>query len=153
MVLINQIKREHPLKKRKRVGRGGKRGTYSGRGKKGQKARSGRKIKSQLREFLLRIPQKRGTGFNIKPSSKESFSEVSLGLINEHYKSGEMVTPRTLLKKGIIEKRFNKLPAVKILAKGQLRKRLSFFNVEVSESARQQIEKLGGTIKQTIKQK
>ncbi|RMD60235.1 ribosomal protein L15 family protein, partial [Candidatus Parcubacteria bacterium] len=47
-------------KKKKRVGRGGKRGTYSGRGMKGQKARAGRKIRPASRDLILRIPKRRG---------------------------------------------------------------------------------------------
>ena len=40
---LSNLKPVHKLKNKKRVGRGGKRGTYSGRGQKGQKARKGRK--------------------------------------------------------------------------------------------------------------
>jgi len=47
-------------KKKKRVGRGGKRGTYSGRGQKGQKARAGRRIRPAERDLILKIPKLRG---------------------------------------------------------------------------------------------
>ncbi len=69
MVLINEIKRTHALRRSQRVGRGGKRGTYSGRGQKGQRARAGRNIKSQARESLLKIPQQRGTGSKLRAFS------------------------------------------------------------------------------------
>ena len=59
MVLINEIKRAHALKGKRRVGRGGKRGTYSGRGIKGQKSRSGRKLRPEWRDALKSIPKKR----------------------------------------------------------------------------------------------
>lgn len=39
---LHELKPKHKAKKKKRVGRGGKRGTFSGRGVKGQKARAGR---------------------------------------------------------------------------------------------------------------
>jgi len=51
-------------KSKKRVGRGGKRGAYSGKGLKGQKSRAGRKLRPQLRDIVKRIPKKRGYRFN-----------------------------------------------------------------------------------------
>jgi len=47
-------------KSKKRIGRGGKRGTYSGRGMKGQKARAGRKIRPAIRDLMQRTPKLRG---------------------------------------------------------------------------------------------
>src|SRR3990167_4622491 len=47
-------------KKKKRVGRGGKRGTTSGRGTKGQKSRAGHRIRPAIRDLLIRIPKLRG---------------------------------------------------------------------------------------------
>ncbi len=52
-------------KNKKRIGRGGKRGTYSGRGQKGQKSRAGRRIRPAQRDLLLKLPKLRG--FNNKP--------------------------------------------------------------------------------------
>jgi len=60
MIQLHQIQPEHKLKKKKRVGRGGKRGTYCGRGIKGQKSRAGAKIRPALRDLIKRIPKKRG---------------------------------------------------------------------------------------------
>ncbi len=47
-------------KNKKRVGRGGKRGTYSGRGQKGQKSRAGRKIRPAERDLIIRLPKLKG---------------------------------------------------------------------------------------------
>lgn len=47
-------------KSKKRIGRGGKRGTYSGRGMKGQKSRAGRKIRPAIRDLMQRTPKLRG---------------------------------------------------------------------------------------------
>lgn len=47
-------------KSKKRIGRGGKRGTYSGRGMKGQKSRAGRKIRPAVRDLMQRTPKLRG---------------------------------------------------------------------------------------------
>ncbi len=52
----------YKLKAKKRVGRGGSRGTYSGRGQKGQKARSGHKIRPAERDLIQRLPKLRGIG-------------------------------------------------------------------------------------------
>jgi large subunit ribosomal protein L15 len=60
---LHEIKPTHKLKKRKRVGRGGKRGTYSGRGQKGQLSRAGRKLKPLIREIIKRYPKLRGYKF------------------------------------------------------------------------------------------
>jgi len=59
---LHELKPIHKLKKRKRVGRGGKKGTYSGRGIKGQKSRAGRKLKPAIRELIKRYPKIRGSG-------------------------------------------------------------------------------------------
>lgn len=57
---LHELQPKHKLKKQKRIGRGGKRGTYSGRGIKGQKSRAGRKLKPAIREFIKRYPKLRG---------------------------------------------------------------------------------------------
>ena len=148
MVLINEIKRAHALKGKRRVGRGGKRGTYSGRGQKGQKARSGRKIKSAAREALLKIPQKRGTGSKegtwIK---KNKLLAINLRDFEAGYKEGETVSPKTLLQRRIVQRVANRIPAIKILGNGKLNKKLIFLDVVVSQSVKTQVEKLGGSIK------
>lgn len=60
---LNQLKPKIKNKNSKRVGRGGKRGAYSGKGLKGQKSRAGRKIRPQIRDIIKRIPKKRGYRF------------------------------------------------------------------------------------------
>jgi large subunit ribosomal protein L15 len=63
---LHELKPRHKLKKKKRVGRGGKRGTYSGRGQKGQLARAGRKLKPIVREIIKRYPKLRGYKFKAR---------------------------------------------------------------------------------------
>src|SRR4030043_532865 len=60
IILKPQMKPKHKLKKKKRVGRGGKRGTYSGKGIKGQKSRAGRKMVPVIRELIKKYPKLRG---------------------------------------------------------------------------------------------
>src|SRR3990167_719360 len=70
-------------KSRKRVGRGGKRGTTSGRGTKGQKSRSGHRMRPAIRDLILRLPKRRG--YHNRPVSKKPFV-VSLSVIAEKAK-------------------------------------------------------------------
>lgn len=62
-------------KGKKRVGRGGKRGTYSGRGQKGQKSRAGRRIRPAERDLIIRLPKLRG--FHNKPQNKPLIVKIN----------------------------------------------------------------------------
>ena len=57
---LHEVVPIHKNKSKKRIGRGGKRGTYSGRGMKGQKSRAGHKISPAIRDLLQRTPKLRG---------------------------------------------------------------------------------------------
>lgn len=54
---LHTLQPAHKLRGKKRIGRGGKRGTYSGRGVKGQKARAGRKIRPAIRDLIQSLPK------------------------------------------------------------------------------------------------
>lgn len=69
---LHQLRPIHKKKPRKRVGRGGKRGTYSGRGVKGQKSRSGARLQPVIRELIKRYPKLRG--YRFKPLKKKGKS-------------------------------------------------------------------------------
>jgi large subunit ribosomal protein L15 len=142
---IHELRPAHKLKKKKRIGRGGKRGTYSGRGQKGQRSRAGAKIKPMERELILRIPKMRGLGFQ-RPRRTIKLVTVSLQAIEKHFQEGETVSPMTLLKKGLVERERGRIPAVKILGPGPISKRLVFRDCIFSESARKAIQDFGGTI-------
>lgn len=61
MLQLHTLQPVHFLKRKApRVGRGGKRGTTSGKGQKGQKARAGRRIRPAERDLIIRIPKLRG---------------------------------------------------------------------------------------------
>jgi len=139
---LHQLKPKHKLKKKKRVGRGGKRGTYSGRGIKGQKSRAGRKFAPIIRELIKRYPKLRGYRFK---KSKKYFAIINIGILDKKFESLEVVTPKSLLKRKLIRKIKGKIPKVKILGKGELKKKLVIENCEVSKSAREKIKKTGGT--------
>ena len=144
MVLIHQIKPIHKKKRKRRVGRGGKKGTYSGRGIKGQKARAGAKVKSALKEMIVKFPKLRGHKFN---PFKEKPEIVNLKKIEEKFQEGETVSPKTLLGKGLLKGEGKKPPKkVKILGNGDLTKKLIFKNCLVSKSAKEKIVKTGGKL-------
>lgn len=128
---LHDLKPTHKLKAKKRIGRGGKRGTYSGRGNKGQKARAGRGPRPALRDIIKKVPKKRGYRFKsiqVKPQV------VNLKDLEKHFQSGEKVTPETLLEKGLVGKVKEKTPVVKILGKGKLTKKLEVEGCLMSKS-------------------
>lgn len=143
-MLINEIK--FRLKKSKRIGRGGKRGNYSGRGIKGQKARAGRKIRPALRDIILKFPQMRGKGF--KSKSKVDYV-VNLSKINEKFNEGELVDIESLVKNKVLKiRKSEKNPKVKILGDGILTKKLIFSSkLLFSNKAKEKILNSGSEIR------
>jgi len=129
-------------KKRKRVGRGNAsgHGTYSTRGQKGQRSRSGGKSglkKLGFKQTLQGIPKHRGFK-SLRPDNQP----VNLSEINKFFKDGDKIDAPGLLKAGLIKK--INLP-IKILSLGELKlKKLIFSDLKFSQSAKEQIEKCGG---------
>lgn len=129
-------------KSKKRKGRGNASGlgTYAGRGIKGQKSRSGvsgLKLKG-IRRRILSIPKLRG--FNSLQSKK---AVVNLGDLDRAFTADALVSPKTLVKKGLIE---TPRHGVKVLGAGKLTKALKFKDVTLSASAKEAIEKAGGSM-------
>jgi large subunit ribosomal protein L15 len=144
---LHELKKTHKAKKPKRIGRGGKRGHYSGRGIKGQNARAGAKFKPIVREFLKRYPKLRGyKRKSIIRNQKSKSVILNLELLEKKFKPGENVTPEILLGRKIINKIKGKVPKVKILGKGELTKELTIERCFFSKSAKEKIENAGGKI-------
>lgn len=125
-------------KKKKRVGRGFYRGTYSGRGQKGQRARSGGKKglkKLGIKMMAKRIPKLKGF-----KSLKEKFEIVNLKDLEKKFEENEVIDIERLLAKNLI-KRGKK---VKILGKGKLTKKFVVKAHAFSKKAKEEIEKIGG---------
>ncbi len=141
---INDLKPQHKNKDRKRVGRGGKRGTYSGRGCKGQKSRAGRKMQPFMREVIKRYPKIRGYRHELKSNVVIS---IGLNVLEKDFKEGEKITPQILVEKKIVRKVSGRVPKVKILSRGELTKALVIENCLFSKLAKDKIEKAGGAIK------
>lgn len=139
-------------KSRKRIGRGGKRGTYCGRGVKGQKSRSGVSIdplfeggRSSLIERM-----KKNRGFK-SPHTKKN--NISLADLERVFSTGDVVSTKALVQLGLVDKTAVKF-GVKVLGTGKLTKKLTVnANIRLTESARASIEKAGGTIVEKVVEK
>ncbi len=140
---LHQFSINKNQKNKKRVGRGGKRGTFSGRGTKGQKARAGRKLRPEWRDILKHIPKRRGYKFK---SIKTKPAVLNLNRLNTFFKDGDLVTPDVLRQKGLIAKMKIKSAKIKILGEGEINKKLDFKGLSFSQSAKKKIAKAGGKI-------
>ena len=145
-----QIKRTHPNKVKKYIGRGGKRGKTSGRGMKGQKARAGNKIRPAIRDIIKKLPRRRGVTINKRGSmfttARVEPVAVTLGALEKAFSAGDKVTRETMLEKRIIKRRYGRIPKVKILSMGEITKKLELIGVTATAEAKKLIEKAGGTI-------
>ena len=134
---------------KKRVGRGGKRGKTSGRGHKGQKARAGNSTRPEMREIIKKIPKLRGFGKNrAKTVNAERVLAVPVNVsaLSEAFKDGATVSPKTLVAAKIVSTRGKTMPKVKILGNGELTIKVTVTGCAVSKTAREKIEKAGGTV-------
>lgn len=135
---------------KKRIGRGGSRGTYSGRGMKGQKARSGGNVdplfeggRSSLVDHLKKV-----RGFKSIHPKKSVFN---LSTLEKRFEAGDTVSSETLVAKGLIKEALIK-NGIKILSQGTLTKKLIIASgILVSETALKAIEKAGGSLEATLK--
>lgn len=140
---------------RKRVGRGHGSGLVktSGRGQKGQKARTGHSkmpawfegAPSKTNSFK-RSPYKRGVSFN-NPNHLE-WEEINIARLGDI--DGSELTAETLLARGLI-KNLNK--PVKLMGVGEVNKALTVRVGRVTASARQKIEAAGGTVVELVPRK
>lgn len=134
-------------KRPQRIGRGGKRGTTSGRGQKGQKSRSGHVIRPAQRDLIQRLPKLRG--FANKPTSA-SVLEFNLSVIESKFKKfaagnhNVLINHDALKEAGLIAKTFRGV--IKILSRGELTIPVTIKGIKVSASAKAKIEKVGGKI-------
>ena len=137
---LGELKPNEKKETRKRVGRGtgSGLGKTSGRGHKGQKARSGggvrRGFEGGQTPLYRRLPKRGFTNIHAK-----NYTEVTLTMLNKS--KAEEVTAETLLADGIIGKIND---GIVILGTGKLEKKLSVKAVRFTASAKEKIENLGG---------
>jgi len=126
-----------------RVGRGGKRGTYSGKGIKGQTSRSGHNFEPLIRGIIKKYPKLKGYRAFRKIND---LAIVNVGVLDKNFEAGGTISPETLIAKRIIRRVGGKTPRIKILGEGETKKAFSVQGCEASKTARGKIEKAGGTI-------
>jgi len=149
---LSTLKPAQARKNRKRIGRGpgsGK-GRYSTRGIKGQKSRSGsRKMRPGFEggqmPIYMRLGKQRGPySKDAMPMGPHRTRTVAVNVRDlERFDAGAEVTPEALAEKGLIR---NTKFDLKILGHGDLSKQLSVSAHNFSKSAREKIEKAGGSI-------
>lgn len=143
---INQLKRKTKRARRVQVGRGGTRGKTSGRGHKGQRQHGGHGVRPDLRDMIKKLPKLRGRGVNSNKSIKVRARPINLTTLEAVFSDGDIVNPGTLAEKKLVVKRGNKLPRVKILAVGEITKKLNVEECEISAVAAKKIETAGGKV-------
>jgi large subunit ribosomal protein L15 len=149
---LSTLKPAQSRKDRKRVGRGlgsGK-GRYSGRGIKGQKSRSGsHKMRAGFEggqmPVYMRLGKQRGsTSKDAMPIGPFRTSTVPVNVAAlDRFDDGAEVTPEALVEKGLIK---NTKTDVKLLGGGELKKKLTVRVHAISATAREKVEKAGGTV-------
>ena len=150
---LHSLKPAQPRRARKRIGRGlgsGK-GRYSGRGLKGQKARSGSHkmpagFEGGQMPIDMRLGKLRGsTSADAMPIGPfRTYSQpVNLRDLEERFDAGSEVTPETLKAKRLIRK---VSVDVKVLGVGELSKALSVSAHGFSKTAKEKIEAAGGSV-------
>ena len=131
-------------KKRKRLGRGtgSGLGKTSGRGHKGQRSRAGHSqhptFQGGAMPMIRRIAKR---GFNNKFA--KVIGEVNIEDLEANFNAGDEVTPDSLREKGLANYKYDVL---KVLAKGEIKKKLSVSAHRFSKSAKEKIEKAGGSV-------
>ena len=137
---LDELKPAQKTKKKTVVGRGvgSGLGKTSGRGHKGQKARSGggvrRGFEGGQTPLYRRLPKRGFTNINSR-----NYTEVTLTMLNKS--KAEEVTAESLIEEGIISKAND---GIVILATGKLDKKLTVKAVRFTKAAKEKIEALGG---------
>jgi large subunit ribosomal protein L15 len=127
----------------RRVGRGhgSGRGTTAGRGTKGQRARSGGRGGLKyfgMKGIVLSLPKKRG--FRALTAKSEVTNVRNL---DAAFKDGAEITPVVLKKAGLIKD----TKSVKLLGDGETNKKFAVSGCQLSKTAKEKIEKAGGSVK------
>jgi len=130
---LHQVQPKNKSKKQPRIGRGGKRGTYSGRGQKGQRSRAGHKIRPAVYDLIGRLPKLRGYKNNPK---SEKATAIKLGDLEKIETA--IISSTFFRKRGVLRP--------KIVDSGKLTKPLKIRGVAISKSAAEKIKAAGGSV-------
>ena len=142
---LNELSPVVAKKARKRIGRGNAsgQGKTAGKGSNGQKSRSGSYIHPKFEggqlPLVRRVPKR---GFS-NYAFRKDYEIVNLAQIEKRFEAGATVTPDALVEVGLIK---NTKGLVKILANGELTKKVTVVAHKVSAEAKAKIEAVGGSI-------
>lgn len=137
---IHTLTPRHTNKAKKRIGRGGKRGSYSGHGQKGQQSRAGRKLRPAERDIISKFPKFRGTGNTAR--RKEKVFEIYLNQLHLFSDEKGIISKKGLLKKKFIS---NLSSPVKIILRGEPKTSFHIQDIPASVAAKKKIEEKGGS--------
>jgi len=127
------------------VGRGASsKGRACGRGHDGQNSRSGGGVRPGFEGGQMPLYRRVARRGFSNALFKETYQVVSLSVISDKYEDGETVSVETLKEKGIIK---GAEVLVKVLANGELTKKVAFEGVKCSQAAKVAIEAAGGSVK------
>lgn len=146
---LHQLKPTKGKKTAKRIGRGGKRGTYSGRGAKGQKSRSGSGGKNIVEKgrssWVKRLPKLGG----FKSVYLRNIT-VTIESLEKHFDAEAEVSPISLMAVGLAPKdkrgKSGRNRLIKILDGGSLTKKITIRGCLISKKAEEVVQKAGGKI-------
>ncbi len=147
---LHELKPTTPRKTAKRIGLGGKRGKTSGRGGKGQTARAGNSTRPEMRDIIKKIPKLRGHGKNrarTVNAERELPVVINVSVLEANLEAGVTVTPGLLVAAGLISGVRKRAPMIKILGNGEVQKKFTIVDCQVSQSAKTKIEAAGGSVK------
>ena len=146
---LHEITRTSSRQDAKRVGRGGKRGKTSGKGHKGQKARTGNSTRPNVRDTIKKIPKLRGHGKNrgrtVNSGVVKPFP-INLSVIELHFENGATVSPITLADHKLIPAKNKRMGGVKILGTGTLTKKVTIEGCEISKTAEEKLSSSGSSV-------
>ena len=118
-------------------------GKTSGRGHKGQKSRSGGGVRPGFEGGQMplhrRLPKR---GFN-NFTFADKIAVVNVGRLDERFEDGDVVDEASLRKVALMKGRYD---GVKLLGQGEVTKKLTIKVDYVSATAREKIEKAGGSV-------
>lgn len=146
---LHEFRKLYKEKTKKRVGRGGKRGTTSGRGQKGQKSRAGRRLRPAQRDLILRLPKRRGFRNKPKASKPVAFNLSTLSLKIKSYGEKSLEIDKNFLK-GVGLLPVDYRGEVKILGDGEIKSPVVIKGLRVSKGAKMKIEKAGGKVNESL---
>jgi large subunit ribosomal protein L15 len=153
---LNEIRNNPGARKRKvKLGRGSSSGLgkTSGRGVKGAKARTGTKVygfEGGQMPLHMRMPKRGFRNIFAKDFSEVNLNRIQKAIDSKRLKTGEKITEEVLRAAGLVHKSRD---GVRLLGKGAITAKIDIEVAGVSVSAKEAVEKAGGSVTTTYKKK